>query len=89
MTSVDTNRRRLLSIADKVANPAKLSDRFSDHPLQTQHGLDYNFYTDLVKERITIVNFFYTACNGICLSTTANLLQVHSTFHQRFEQYPW
>lgn len=83
MKIVDNDRRQLLGLATGSKKTPKLSNRFSNHPLRTQSGQDVNFYTDLVKDRITIVNFFYTHCQGICLPTTANLLLVHQRLGAR------
>ena len=54
----------------------KLSDRFSNIELTTADGEKMRFYDDLVKDRIVVVSFFYTRCNGICAPTNRSLIQV-------------
>ncbi len=43
----------------------RLSDRFSNFELTNQHGKKVRFYDDLVKDRIVVISFVYTKCNGI------------------------
>jgi hypothetical protein len=43
----------------------RLSDRFSNFELTTQHGKKVRFYDDLVKDHIVVISFVYTKCNGI------------------------
>lgn len=77
---VNNGRRNLLGLSPRER---KVSDRFSDHRLRSQHGGEFRFYSDLVRNRIVLINFFYTTCSGICLPTTANLLQVHRILGDR------
>ena len=43
----------------------KYSDKFPDIVLTDHEGKEHRFYSDLVRDRIVIVQFFYTVCNGI------------------------
>ena len=43
----------------------KISDRFPDLELTTQHGETVHFYADLVRGRTVIVNLMYTSCTDI------------------------
>jgi protein SCO1/2 len=47
-------------------------------PLLTHEGQAVRFYDDLVKDKIVTVNFFYTGCNDICPTVTANLAAVQA-----------
>jgi len=38
------------------------------------------FYDDLVRGKVVMINFIYTACSGICPLSTANLIQVQKGF---------
>lgn len=76
----NSERRNLLGLNPWVE---RVSDRFSNPLLYSQHGGEFRFYSDLVRNRIVLINFFYTHCNGICLPTTANLLKVHRLLGER------
>jgi len=59
--------------------------RFPNVVFTTQQGKKVRFYDDVLKgDRIVLVNFMYTHCNGICPGTTCNLLQVQKRLADRF-----
>ena len=41
------------------------SDKFPDTALVDQDGNKHKFYSDLIKDRMAVIQFFYTSCNGI------------------------
>ncbi|HXB53830.1 MAG TPA: SCO family protein [Vicinamibacteria bacterium] len=45
-------------------------------PLTTHEGQTVRFYDDLVKDKVVTLNFFYTRCDGICPTVSANLAKV-------------
>ena len=49
---------------------------FPNVELVTSNGEKVNFYDDLLKDKIVILNMMYAHCNGICPTTTANLKKV-------------
>lgn len=54
----------------------KLSDRFSDVVLKNEGGQTVRFYSDLVKDQVVLVTFFYTRCSGICAPTNENIVEL-------------
>jgi protein SCO1 len=42
-------------------------------PVVTQDGRTLNFYDDLIKDKIVVLNFIYTSCKDICPLATARL----------------
>ena len=42
-------------------------------PVVTQDGKTLNFYDDLIKDKIVVLNFIYTSCKDICPLATARL----------------
>ena len=47
-------------------NPRGLySDKFPDTVLIDHRGEKHRFYSDLVKDRMAVIQFFYTTCDGI------------------------
>ena len=41
------------------------SDKFPDTVLIDHRGEKHRFYSDLVKDRMAVIQFFYTTCDGI------------------------
>ncbi len=54
----------------------RLSDRFSDVVLRNEEGETVRFYSDLVKDQIVLITFFYTRCSGICAPTNENIVEL-------------
>jgi protein SCO1/2 len=55
---------------------AKWAEELPNVTLKTQDGKVVRFYEDLVKGKISIINFMYTQCKALCEPGTMNLLQV-------------
>jgi protein SCO1/2 len=47
-----------------------------NHPVLAQDGKTFNFYDDLIQDRIAVVSFIYTSCSEICPVATARLSQL-------------
>lgn len=58
----------------------KHSDRFSNITLLTHHGDRVEFYEDLIKDKVVLINFMYTTCPKICPGTTAQLARINDSF---------
>lgn len=43
----------------------RYSDRFPDTRLVDHRGRSHRFYSDLVRDRTVVIQFFYTTCDGI------------------------
>jgi len=52
-------------------------------PLLTHEGKAVNFYDDLIKDKIVLINFMYVRCGDICPGMTANLRRVQDEFGDR------
>ncbi|MEQ1882512.1 MAG: SCO family protein [Burkholderiales bacterium] len=61
----------------------KYSDRFPNIALRTHDDVAVRFYDDLLKDRVVIVNFMYSACSERCPMVTANLRQLHKALGMR------
>ncbi len=66
----------------KAADQRK--DHFPNIQLYTQDGEAVRFYDDLVRDRIVLVYFMFTTCQGICPATTANMVRVQDLLGDRF-----
>jgi protein SCO1/2 len=51
-------------IAPRDASTREEDNRrfFTDLPIVTQEGKEVRFYTDLLKDKVVLINFFYTNC---------------------------
>jgi len=56
---------------------------FPDVVLTNQDGQQFRYYTDLLKDKVVALNFFYTKCEGICPGVTANLTKVYKILGDR------
>lgn len=65
-----------------VALPALAQDATSvkiditDAPVVDQTGVPRHFYTDLVKDRVVVMNFIFTTCTTICPTMGATFARV-------------
>jgi protein SCO1/2 len=49
---------------------------FPNVVLRTHDNQRVRFYDDLIKDKIVLINFFYTTCAVVCELATANLVKV-------------
>lgn len=56
---------------------------FSDSKLTTQDGNEVRFYTDLLKERVVLIQFIYTHCKEACPLTTQQLADTQKLLGER------
>ncbi len=57
--------------------------RFPNVTLMTHDGAQVNFYQDLVKGKVVLINFMYATCTNSCPTFTANLARVQRLFGDR------
>ena len=50
--------------------------RIPDVEVQAHDGSTYRFYSDLINERVVLINFMFVGCGDVCPLITANLRQV-------------
>ncbi|MHC4089360.1 MAG: SCO family protein [Planctomycetota bacterium] len=64
--------------AQKRTGPGEETTRnyFTDLPLVTQEGTEVRFYTDVLKDKVVLINFIYTNCRDTCPLVTQKLIQV-------------
>jgi protein SCO1/2 len=59
---------------------------FTNVPVVTHEGQTVRFYDDLMKDKIVLINFFFTDCDAICPLMTQNLSHVQDLLAPRFGQ---
>jgi protein SCO1 len=56
---------------------------FPNVSLTNQEGKKVLFYDDLIKNKIVVINFMYTRCEGVCPGITTNLVRVQRILGDR------
>jgi protein SCO1/2 len=56
---------------------------FSDRRLVTQDGNEVKFYTDLLKDKVVLIQFIYTRCAEACPLTTKQLADTQKLLGKR------
>lgn len=65
------------------ARRGKGSRRVPDLPVVDHQGQRWNFHSDLVRDKVVVINFMYADCEGICPAQTENLKRVYTAFGDR------
>ena len=76
-------RRPSRSISEPRAETPWNKDYFPNLPLTTQDGKQVQFFDDLIKDKIVVINFIYTSCPDTCPLETAQLVQVQEILGDR------
>jgi protein SCO1/2 len=80
------NRRDLLTchVGEKSQPAASLGPAFYSNGLfRTQDNKAVRFYSDLIKGKISIINFFYASCEKFCPTSMACLAKVQDALGDR------
>ena len=56
---------------------------FTDVELINQNGEKMRLYTDLLKDKVVVINFFFATCQGSCLPMNRNVEKVQEVFGDR------
>ena len=51
-----------------------------------QDGRKHNFYTDLVKDKVVVINFMFTTCKAICPMSGANFSKLQTLLGEQLGQ---
>ncbi|MEN9411531.1 MAG: hypothetical protein RL216_3505 [Pseudomonadota bacterium] len=77
----------MVLLAGLALAPARADVRgaeyFTNLTLTTSEGEEVQFFEDVLKDRIVVVNFFYTSCTDLCSLGTARLAQVYEWLGER------
>ena len=64
---------------DKAASDAKARDYFTNMELIDQDGERLRFYDDVLKDKVVVISFIFTNCEGACPLTVSNTHQTLPT----------
>jgi protein SCO1 len=67
--------RQPVAVADRTEIP--------NTPVLDQDGRQHRFYDDLIKNRVVLINFFFTSCGETCPLVTENLRTVQDLLGDR------
>ena len=56
---------------------------FTDVVLVNQDGREMRLYSDLLKDRVVVINFFFATCQGTCLPMNRNIQKVQDALGER------
>jgi protein SCO1 len=62
----------------------RISDRFPNVELTTHEGRKVRFVDDLIRDRVVVINFSYTQCDGTCPGTNAAIARLRKELTQEF-----
>ncbi|HEV7906280.1 MAG TPA: SCO family protein [Pyrinomonadaceae bacterium] len=68
---------------ENTASTRPSADYFPNHLLLTQDNKPVRFYNDMLKDKVVLINFMFTTCQGVCSPMTANLLKVQQYLGDR------
>ncbi len=63
--------------------PSAAEKYFSDVELIDQDGQKLRFYTDVLKNKVVIINAFFTTCSGVCPPMNRNLERIQDALGER------
>ncbi len=62
----------------------RVREKLLNIELVTQDHETVRFYDDLVKDKVVLIYFMFTSCQGICPATTTNVAKMQDLFGDRF-----
>jgi protein SCO1 len=69
--------------AASTSQDAAAARYFTNTELVDQHGKPHRLYEDLIRGRKVLINFAFTACNGVCSPMTKHLAEVQRKLGDR------
>lgn len=76
--------KRPAAPGNAAAREAKGREYFTDTVLASSDGRKLRFYSDVLKERVVLVNFIYTSCSDACPMITHNLARAKADLGEAF-----
>lgn len=66
-----------------ASNPSPAEKYFSDVELINQDGKKVRFYSDVLKNKVVVINAFFTTCTGICPPMNRNFEKIQDALGDR------
>jgi protein SCO1/2 len=68
---------------EKLVGPSPAEKYFSDVELINQDGQKVRFYSDVLKDKVVVINTFFTSCTSVCPPMNRNLERVQEALGDR------
>lgn len=68
---------------EKAVAPSPAEKYFSDVELINQDGQKVRFYNDVLKDKVVVINTFFTTCTSVCPPMNRNLERVQEALGDR------
>ena len=75
--------------ADAAAAEQKARNYFTDLEVVDQNGKRLRFYSDVLKDRVVLINFIFTNCPDACPLVTHKLNQVRGLMAESIKDEVW
>ena len=83
-TSAQTQEQASATKARRRSASERVRKNLPNILLYNQDNEPVHFYDDLVKDKIVLIYFMFTTCQGICPATTANVVKMQNLLGDRF-----
>ena len=74
---------------DDAAAEEKARKYFTDTEVIDQNGKHLRFYSDVLKDRVVLINFIFTNCQDYCPMVTQKLIQTRSLMVDSIKDDVW
>ncbi len=74
------------SASAAAGDEARARRYFTDLPVRNQDGEELRFYSDVLRNRVVLINFLFTHCESGCPVATRQLAAVSELLGERFGQ---
>lgn len=73
----------VLAIGPQVGKNSAAWDYFTDVVLINQDGRELRLYSDLIKDRVVVINAMFTSCTGVCPPMSRTMEQIQDWLGER------
>ena len=72
-----------IAVGQQQSAPSAAAKYFSDVELIDQDGQKLRFYSDVLKDKVVIINAFFTTCTSVCPPMNRNLEKIQDALGDR------
>jgi cytochrome oxidase Cu insertion factor (SCO1/SenC/PrrC family) len=86
---VGTAESSTMPASTEVAAEQKARNYFTDLEVVDQNGKPMRFYSDVLRGRVVLINFFFTHCKDACPMATHKMMQVRDLLMDSIKDKVW
>lgn len=83
LTGADQLAPTLIELATDQVADTPAARYFPNTVLTDQHGQDHRLYSDLMANKIVVINTFFTSCQGVCTLTMSTMDKLATDLGER------